>query len=241
MATRCLMHRAWSSRLGPAWIVAGGLLGLILAIPLSPARSAGALQAKTEPTPEDEERVEQREAARRIMRDNCLICHSEEMVAGQRLTAAQWKTEVEKMIGWGAPVPADQTALLTAFLTEQYSDAVPAPAPSRLTYEQALATVRAESSHEASRNDAGSGAKLYATHCATCHGADGQGADLGPNLLEIATLLRPAEYHAVVRDGRHRMPGFKLQLTAAQENDILTWLSRQRYRRPEPNAAAPGK
>ena len=34
------------------------------------------------------------------------------------------------------------------------------------------------------------GATLYATHCANCHGARGQGDELGPNLVEKPVLLR---------------------------------------------------
>ena len=47
-----------------------------------------------------------------------------------------------------------------------------------------------------------------AAQCATCHGPDARGADLGTCLVEKEVLLRPADYDEVVRKGRRRMPGF---------------------------------
>lgn len=44
---------------------------------------------------------------------NCLVCHGDDVVRQQRLTAAQWSAEIDKMTGWGARIdPADRDALL---------------------------------------------------------------------------------------------------------------------------------
>src|SRR4051812_6672853 len=82
----------------------------------------------------DDERAERRELARRSMRENCLICPPEEMVTGQKLTPAQWKTEVEKMVGWGAPVPPEQVSPLIDFLAEQYTGSGEIAPPRRVSY-----------------------------------------------------------------------------------------------------------
>ena len=51
------------------------------------------------------------------------------MTASQRLTAKQWKAEVEKMIGWGAPVPVDEAAALIEDLASRYPDTRTSLAP----------------------------------------------------------------------------------------------------------------
>jgi hypothetical protein len=43
----------------------------------------------------------------------CVACHDEDVIQQQRLTRAQWDSEVNKMIGWGARVrDEDRNALL---------------------------------------------------------------------------------------------------------------------------------
>ncbi len=71
-------------------LLLGSALGLIPGAP-------PALQV-----PEDDEDVAYREAmVRKSLEENCLICHTEDLIASQRLTPAQWKAEVEKMVNWG--------------------------------------------------------------------------------------------------------------------------------------------
>ena len=50
----------------------------------------------------------------------CLQCHSASMVLQQRLTSKQWEKELDKMIGWGAAVPADRKAELLAYLEARF-------------------------------------------------------------------------------------------------------------------------
>lgn len=47
------------------------------------------------------------------LRQSCIGCHGEDMIAGQKLTRAQWEREVDKMVRWGATVkPADRSAIV---------------------------------------------------------------------------------------------------------------------------------
>jgi hypothetical protein len=49
------------------------------------------------------------------------------LIDSQRLSAAAWAKEVDKMVGWGAIVPDRQ--LLIDYLSSQYSDSKPVPVP----------------------------------------------------------------------------------------------------------------
>lgn len=220
----------------PALIL--GLVGLAVSISLGLDQSPGSGpplarlvdSPAAQSPPEADQDDEVRAFAKSALRDNCLICHSEEMVSSQRLTPAQWKAEVEKMIGWGSPLPADQVEPLINYLSEQYSDTIPIGPPARIQYTQALEQVKPLISELPSGgSQTERGATLYATHCAACHAPTAQGLDLGPNLIEVAVLLRPAEFLEVVRSGRHRMPGFQLVLKPEQEKEILAWLQTKRY------------
>jgi ubiquinol-cytochrome c reductase cytochrome c subunit len=188
----------------------------------APGRAAGAAE-------EDDDRAYRRALSRITMQENCLICHSEEMITSQRLTRAQWKTEIDKMIGWGAPVPSDQVASLVDFLAEYSPDSAPAPPP-RVTLEKALSLVSPRSAPlRVPRTELDRGAALYATDCATCHGQDAQGADLGPNLVGTPVLLRPTDFGGILRKGQRRMPGFQTVLTAAQSEALLAWLQTRTF------------
>jgi mono/diheme cytochrome c family protein len=68
------------------------------------------------------------ERGKQAEEQSCVECHSLRLVNSQRLSAAAWGKEVDKMIGWGAVVPDRQ--LLLDYLSQQFSDtkAVPQPA-----------------------------------------------------------------------------------------------------------------
>ena len=72
------------------------------------------------------------------------------------------------------------------------------------------------------RGHVGRGRLLYARNCTNCHGTDGQGAELGTNLVEKPALLDVKSFEQVVRDGRGRMPGFASTLQASEARDFLT-------------------
>ncbi len=158
--------------------------------------------------------------------ENCLICHGEDMTTNQRLTTKQWTSEVEKMVGWGAPVAQEKKAALLAYLSSSYSEKSAAP---KLDRADLRGLIRAEVPGEStSHGDATKGGLLYTQHCATCHGPAGMGGDLGPNLVERSILLKETAYHEAVRKGVRRMPGFSNVIKAQAEDDLLAWLRSRR-------------
>lgn len=72
---------------------------------------------------------ENAEAGKKAEQTSCLPCHSLRLVASQRLSAAAWGKEVDKMIGWGAVVPNRQ--LLIDYLSQHYSNLQLPPVPVR--------------------------------------------------------------------------------------------------------------
>jgi hypothetical protein len=67
------------------------------------------------------------EAGRKVEQSACTPCHSLRLIDSQRLSAAAWGKEINKMVGWGAIVPDRQ--VLLDYLASQYSDTKPIPTP----------------------------------------------------------------------------------------------------------------
>ena len=55
-----------------------------------------------------------------VFKTACRVCHDDDLSEQQRLTAAGWGREVDKMVRWGAKVTADEKAPLVAFLTSRW-------------------------------------------------------------------------------------------------------------------------
>jgi sulfite oxidase len=54
------------------------------------------------------------------VKEACIGCHEADIIAGQRITRAQWDRELNKMTGWGATVkPADRNEILD-FLSQHF-------------------------------------------------------------------------------------------------------------------------
>jgi sulfite oxidase len=55
------------------------------------------------------------------VKEACIGCHESDIIAGQRMTRAQWDRELNKMTGWGATVkPADRNEILD-FLSQHFA------------------------------------------------------------------------------------------------------------------------
>jgi mono/diheme cytochrome c family protein len=216
---------AWLS----VYLIIAAAASVMLAERNVAATARAAADSVVKPGDDDQDREERLALGKQSFQDNCLICHNEEMSSSQRLSAKQWLAEVDKMIGWGAPVPPEQKSALTEFLSGTYTETAPRQPLARMTIAQALDRLRPEPPARAAEPGAvGRGGALYAANCANCHGANARGADLGTNLVGRPVLFRASEFGDIVRKGRHRMPGFVQALSPAQESDILAWLLEQR-------------
>ncbi len=182
--------------------------------------------------PADDEEAAYREAVvHKSMQDNCLICHTEDMIAGQRLTATQWKAEVDKMIKWGSPLPKEAVDPLIEYLARKFSDREPSHAPARTALRDvdSLETGAHAGETRPPAGDSARGEKLYVRDCATCHGPAALGGDLGPSLVDKAILSHPREYDRILDQGLRRMPGFRLTMNAQDRADVLAWLRSRTY------------
>ena len=68
-------------------------------------------------------------AAATVAAPECLACHGEDFIAQQRLSAAGWAREVDKMIRWGAAVAPERREALAADLAWRLACSRPAVAP----------------------------------------------------------------------------------------------------------------
>ena len=50
----------------------------------------------------------------------CLVCHEDDLIEAQRLSREGWTREVDKMIRWGAAVPAAEKDALIDYLAARY-------------------------------------------------------------------------------------------------------------------------
>lgn len=200
----------------------------LVALAVMALTASAAAQA---PSDDDDEREFRRREAARSVTQNCMICHSAELIESQRLTPKQWAAEVEKMVGWGSPLPPEQRESVTAYLAEAHPATASAVEPARLVLADADRVDRPEpAALTGSAGNARAGAPLFAANCANCHGPDGQGAELGPNLVEKPVLLQPAAFASLLRQGRNRMPALAPVLDDKAAGDVLAWLRDRHYR-----------
>ena len=205
------MIRCFMSVIGLALMI--GVVTLSAAVPATLARDD-----------DDDEIAIRREEARRSFVENCLMCHGEEMTNRQRLTAKQWTAEVEKMTGWGSPLPPDRKQPLIDYLAETYPNTKPDAPLERISVAKAQEAERQPPVQPLPGARVDQGAALFATHCAVCHGANAKGGELGTNLVEKPVLLHEAEFRTQMKEGRRRMPGFAAVLDEAKQTDLLAWL-----------------
>jgi mono/diheme cytochrome c family protein len=156
-----------------------------------------------------------------LLGDDCLACHTGDLVRQQRLTDKQWTKTLDKMRGWGAPTEdGDVPALLTHL--ESIGAATAGPyRPLLLSVDEASALFAHKPDGAFAHGDAKKGAQLYADQCSPCHGEDAKGGSMGVALAGRHILDRAPDLAAVVRKGRGLMPGFD----AATDTEIADQLA----------------
>lgn len=90
----------------------------------------------------------------------------------------------------------------------------------------AAAAVLALCGTPAGAADINRGASLYATHCALCHGANGNPVMPGaPNFRRMETLMRPdMQILPAIKNGKGAMPGFFGILRDQEILDVVAYL-----------------
>ena len=53
----------------------------------------------------------------------CLTCHGVSLIEEQRLSAAGWKREIDKMVGWGATLTEAEVQLLSEYFSRRFGPA----------------------------------------------------------------------------------------------------------------------
>jgi mono/diheme cytochrome c family protein len=136
----------------------------------------------------------------------CLACHSPRYVAIQPpMTAAKWEENIRKMVKtYGALVDEAQVPIIAQYLVTTHQ-------PGEADAWKTLAGVAADApvpqffvASDEVKNAAGHdeafqrGRTLYASHCATCHGAEGRGDGASAaTMLPRATDLTAHHYSAM--------------------------------------------
>ncbi len=155
-----------------------------------------------------------------VLTRRCLMCHAQELIAGQRLAPKQWAGVVKKMEGFGVLLEAPERQALMDYLSTLSPDR-PESIPVSVDYLWAAAPA----AKAAAGGDAGRGRKLFAENCASCHGERGEGHE-GPRLR--GRPLPDERFRLTVLHGKGAMPGFAEALSAAEIADLAAFLAAER-------------
>lgn len=160
---------------------------------------------------------------KKLVRDACLSCHTEHMLAQQRLTPAQWQKTVGKMVIWGANLEPKEIDPVVAYLVSTSGlDAAPGPfVPDTVPAGDALTEIAALPDDPFPPGDIERGKALFVNKCSACHGSDARGA-LGVALVDKPFLYRAVEFSRTVRRGRGKM--IAIPLSDAEIGDVLAYL-----------------
>ncbi|MDG2025487.1 MAG: cytochrome c [Acidimicrobiales bacterium] len=66
------------------------------------------------------------------------------------------------------------------------------------------------------------GEQVYASRCASCHGAAGEGG-VGPSFVGVVDRAGVAEHETLVREGQGQMPSFDALLSDAQIAEVIAF------------------
>ena len=181
--------------------------------PVSPSRPPRAREGRRRPTANSGATTLQRIGPRELP---VLPLRRDDPCPAVDAQAVEDRGREDGRLGFAAA--QEQQQPLIDFLSAEYPADAPPARLDRLTSARPRRTIRARPvGGSRSSGDAVRGGRLTLKNCANCHGPDGQGAELGPNLVEKPVLWRKADYREVVREGRGRMPGFATALDDSAE------------------------
>lgn len=185
----------------------GGAAGFVLAGPVAVVES---VQSRFD-GPGVPAGLREASPGRLALERQCLICHGLPIIAGQRLTAAQWSATVTKMREkFGAPLAAgsEDEAQIVGLLAGALPPELPAEEVGRAWAPAGpeAAPSLAEVSSPAGWAAAIRGGQRFAATCATCHGAEARGGANGPRLVGRPILADPIAFQRLLASGRGAMP-----------------------------------
>jgi len=158
-----------------------------------------------------------------LLGDDCLACHSGDLIRQQRLTDQQWAKSLEKMRAWGAPTEDDSVEPLLSHLVSVGARDAGAFVPLTLSAADAASLFTRQPDGAFSGGDEARGRALYVDRCSPCHADDARGGTMGVALAGTHVLDRASDLAAVVRAGRGRMPAYE-DTTDADVADYLAYL-----------------
>lgn len=158
-----------------------------------------------------------------FLKNDCVACHTADLVAQQRLTDKQWPKALDKMRGWGAPTEDPEVQPLLASLVGVASRDAGPYVPRTISAHEAAQLFAAEPDGKLSGGDATRGRTLYADRCAPCHAADARGGTMGVALAGRHVLDRAPEFARAIRSGRGRMPEYP-DTTDAEIADMIAYV-----------------
>ena len=161
---------------------------------------------------------------------HCLTCHSIGIAEGQRLDKNEWIKTIKKMADYGLVLTGPDAEKIANYFGKRFPPGSPsddsrqvelAADPSAFVRPGLDAGV---GSGLRASNGAARGQKLFAVHCAVCHGDKGKGqpGTFGPFLK--GRSLTDATFWSTVMQGKGGMPSFKDVLTVRQIADVRAWI-----------------
>ncbi len=140
---------------------------------------------------------------KKLATNHCMSCHSEEMLAQQRLTHPQWAAVVKKMSGWGSTVEPHEVGALADWLAATYGPDAGPWTPRTIGADAAAAELAELPDGPFANGDVEHGRALFSA-CSSCHAPNARGA-IGVNLVDRPVLRRAADVAEIVRKGRGKM------------------------------------
>ncbi len=154
----------------------------------------------------------------------CAVCHSQDLIAQQRLPKKRWEATVEKMKQWGAEILPDEADLLVRYLSARYHPGAPEHLPPIDRQLRQAAPLKQEpASTGPFVGDAARGAGIFEHNCQACHGFSGTGG-MGPKLARNPILKHQDLFWETVLHGRGPMPAWGALLNHQDIADIQAWL-----------------